>query len=117
MRVCILLLATWSIAMASDYFVNTGGDDASAGTQAAPWRTVGKVNALALTAGDRIFFGGGQPFSDAGLSFDSGDVGNSTSPIVVGTLTAALILVVQRVAGHLVHQIAAQQFEVVVLGE
>ena len=47
--VCLLLGA--GPAAAATYYVSTSGNDASAGTQGAPWRTIAKANAT-LAAGD-----------------------------------------------------------------
>jgi hypothetical protein len=79
-----LLLAI--VASAADYYVSPSGNDANAGTStAAPWRTVAKVNGRSFAAGDRIYFQGGQVFSDAGLQVFSDDTGSAGSPIVIGS--------------------------------
>ena len=80
-----LVLALAGSASAADYYVNTSGDDRAAGTQAKPWRTVGKVNGRTLAAGDRVFFAGGQTFTDAGLKFVVGDAGSASNRVVVGS--------------------------------
>ena len=72
-------------AGAADYYVSTAGNDSNAGSQASPWRTVGKINGLALAAGDRVFFAGGQVFTDAGLVLGSGDAGNAGNRVVIGS--------------------------------
>ncbi len=91
MRACYIYTVILAILIAgnglraADYYVNTGGNDAAAGSSAAPWRTVAKVNGRNLAAGDRVFFAGGQTFSDAGLYLDSADSGSATDPIEVGS--------------------------------
>jgi hypothetical protein len=81
--VLVLVLAAVGSASAADYYVNTSGDDRAVGTQAKPWRTVGKVNGRTLVPGDRVFFAGGQTFTDAGLKFAVGDAGNAGNRVVV----------------------------------
>ena len=70
------------------YFVRSDGADTCDGTtdQSAvqnavhgAWKTVGKVNGYAFSAGDIIQFRGGDTFRDAGLSNSS--VGTAQSPI------------------------------------
>ncbi len=46
-----------------DYYVSPGGDDTAAGTQAGPWRTIGRVNSQDFRPGDRILFEGGKTFA------------------------------------------------------
>ena len=43
-------------AMAADYYVSAAGSDTNAGTSAAPWQTIAKVNSATLAAGDNIHF-------------------------------------------------------------
>ena len=81
----LLTLLLAGSAGAADYYVSTAGNDANAGTQASPWRTVGKINGRALAAGDRVFFAGGQIFIDAGLALGSDDAGNAGNRVVIGS--------------------------------
>lgn len=69
-------------AAAAEYFVNPGGNDAAAGTIAAPWRSVAKVNAASLAPGDVVRFAGGAVFSAMLAPQTSG---TAAAPIVFGT--------------------------------
>lgn len=80
------LLCFGCVLAAADYYVSPAGNDSNAGTtSAAPWKTVGKVNSRNLAAGDRVFFQGGQVFSDAGLKLASNDTGTALAPVVIGS--------------------------------
>ena len=80
-----LLLAIAVPVTAADFYVSTTGSDAAAGTQSAPWQTVSKINGRALAPGDRVFFNGGQTFTDAGLVLGTGDGGNAINRVVIGS--------------------------------
>ena len=67
---------------ASTYYVSTAGNDATAGTVTAPWRTLARVNATVLHPGDSVLLRGGDTFP-GGLNFDASDAGTATQPIVV----------------------------------
>jgi uncharacterized repeat protein (TIGR02543 family) len=85
MRLSILMLLA-VIAGAADYYVSPSGSDTNAGTStAAPWKTVAKVNGRSFAAGDRVYFQGGQVFSDAGLQLYSDESGTAGNPIVIGS--------------------------------
>src|SRR5690348_9223605 len=59
----------------STYYVSPSGNDGSSGTSSSSaWKTVAKVNAVSLRAGDQVLFQGGASFS-GGLKFDSNDKG------------------------------------------
>src|SRR5262249_34324223 len=45
---------------AADFHVSPSGDDGAAGTAAAPWRTIERVNRHAFGPGDRILFEAGK---------------------------------------------------------
>ena len=45
-------------ALATNYYVTTGGSDSNAGTQAAPWRTLAKANST-MVAGDACWIANG----------------------------------------------------------
>ncbi len=82
----------WSILLhvaslhAVTYFVSPSGDDAQAGTSpGAAWKTVGRVNSIALPPGTTVLFEGGQTFTDAGLVLASGDAGDATQRVVIGS--------------------------------
>lgn len=52
---CLLVVGR---AMAAEYYVTPKGNDASAGTKAQPWATLGKASAVAA-AGDTVYLGTG----------------------------------------------------------
>ena len=80
-----LLVGFASPAVAADYYVSAGGSDANAGTAAsAPWRTLGRVNGVALRPGDRVLLRGGDTFA-GGLSLDSADTGTASAPIAIAS--------------------------------
>lgn len=86
MRTLLLALCCVASVPAADYYVSPSGNDTANGTSTStPWRTVAKVTGRNFAAGDRIFFQGGQTFTDAELYFDSGDTGTAANPIVVGS--------------------------------
>jgi hypothetical protein len=82
-----------SPAVAADYYVSSGGSDTNAGTAAhAPWRSLARVNAVALRPGDRVLLRAGDTFF-GGLSLDSSDAGTASAPIAItsyGTGRAAI---------------------------
>jgi len=49
-------------AMATEYFVSPDGEDSNPGTREQPWRSVERVNAVALHPGDTILFKAGFTF-------------------------------------------------------
>ncbi len=58
------------------YYVNNSGSDSNPGTQAQPFQTIAKVNALALVAGDSVLFEGGQIFEGSLTLSRSGAASN-----------------------------------------
>src|SRR4051794_34689208 len=72
-RLCLLVavaltFAAPACARAATYYVSPSGSDSAAGTSAStPWKTVGRVNATTLSAGDTVLFQGGATFSDTDL--------------------------------------------------
>lgn len=64
------------------YYVAAAGDDAKAGTsEGAAWKTVARVNQVALAAGDQVRFRAGDRFEGAALTVNGS--GTSAAPIVV----------------------------------
>src|SRR5829696_8631555 len=89
MRVPLLFVCLFAAsicpAASADYYVSVAGADANPGTSPSlPWRTLARVNAVALRAGDRVFLRAGDTFS-GGLSLDSGDAGSPAAPIAIGS--------------------------------
>jgi hypothetical protein len=78
-----LTLIVPGAAQAATYFVDgAAGSDANAGTsQAAPWRSVAKVNAGRFVAGDSVLFRGGVVYSGM-LSPHA--AGSAAAPVVFG---------------------------------
>ena len=69
----------------STYYVsNTGSDSASGTSSTAPWKTINRVNAQVLKAGDKVLFKGGQTFS-GGLYVPSREGGSSSYPVTFST--------------------------------
>ena len=71
-------------ANAATYYVNSSGSDSNPGTQAAPWKTIAKVNSMIFRSGDQILFRGGQTFTGP-LTFTASSYGTSTNPIIVSS--------------------------------
>ncbi len=69
-------------ALAGDYFVSADGNDANPGTEARPWRTIARVNAVDLQPGDRVQFRAGDVFSGL-LYLDPYDGGTPDQPVTV----------------------------------
>ncbi len=65
------------------YFVSPGGNDDNAGAKSGPWRSIARVNSVALRPGDTVLFEGGQTFSDATLNPPSS--GEGDAPITFGS--------------------------------
>jgi hypothetical protein len=82
-RLFVCLLFAAGPAHAADYYVSSAGADSNMGTSAAaPWRTLARVNAVALRAGDRVLLRADDTFPGT-LTLDSGDTGSAASPIVI----------------------------------
>jgi hypothetical protein len=79
--VCMALLAA-SSAQATDYYLSAAGNDAAAGTAAAPWRTLSRVNATVLQPGDRVLLRAADTFAGT-LSLDASDWGTAAAPIAI----------------------------------
>jgi hypothetical protein len=88
----------WGLAapIGVTYYVSPAGSDSNSGqSAAAPWRTVGKVNAAALRAGDSVLFQGGATFADSDL--EPGHSGAAEAPIVYGSYGAGAATLSQGV--------------------
>jgi hypothetical protein len=72
-------------AQAASYFVRPTGNDSASGTsEQAAWRTLGRVSAANLNAGDTVLLQGGAVFAGQ-LRFGSEDAGTSSSPVTVAS--------------------------------
>lgn len=69
---------------AADYYLSAHGSDSNPGSMAAPWRSIGRVNALDLAPGDRVFLRAGDTF-DGTLSLDVYDAGTPQAPITISS--------------------------------
>jgi hypothetical protein len=78
-------MAAPPFAPGSDYHVSPAGDDAGAGTAAAPWRSIDRVSRAAYRPGDRILFEGGAEF-EGNLVLDARTSrSDPANPITVGS--------------------------------
>jgi hypothetical protein len=69
----------------STYYVSNSGSDSAAGTSTSTaWKTINRVNAQVLKAGDKVLFAGGQTFT-GGLYVPSKEGGSSTTPVTFST--------------------------------
>jgi hypothetical protein len=82
--VIALLISTQSFAYyrthSRSYYVSASGNDANPGTRPAPFKTIGKINSLSLSAGDTVYFRSGEVFNGS-LLITNGD-GSLSKPIV-----------------------------------
>jgi hypothetical protein len=69
------------LVSATTYYVSTTGLDTNPGTQAQPWKTIAKVNALSFSPDDFILFKRGETWSETLIPPSSGSAGN---PITFG---------------------------------
>ena len=88
-RMKVLMLAFLTVGMstpswAASYYVSGGGSDTGSGTEASPWKTVGKANGVAR-AGDTIFIKSG--YSYGAMSAISGSTGSYVTYAAYGTGT------------------------------
>ena len=77
--VCLLTART---SYATDYYISAIGSDMNPGTIAAPWRSLGRVNAWNFEPGDRVLFRADDTF-DGTLSLDDGDAGTPAAPVTI----------------------------------
>jgi len=64
------------------YYLKTDGNDSNKGTRDSPWKSIEKLNSIALHAGDSVLFQGGQVF-EGSLVIDSAETGTMNNPIVL----------------------------------
>lgn len=80
----VLAALTFGSAQAATYYVRPGGNDRASGRSVvAAWRTVARVNAAHLRAGDRVLFAGGAVFGDTVL--DASPVGTRRARVRFGS--------------------------------
>lgn len=66
------------------YYVDASGNDNSAGSRSAPWKTLHKISLTRLHAGDSIFFRGGMIFAGT-LQFSSAISGTKEHPFIISS--------------------------------
>lgn len=64
------------------YYLSSTGDDLGVGDARHPWKSLSRVNALALQAGDTVYLAGGQTFAGT-LELDKADGGTAKQPVVI----------------------------------
>lgn len=64
------------------WYLNASGNDANNGSKYKPWKTISKLNSIRLSAGDTVYFAGGQTFTGS-ILLDSNDRGADEKPIVL----------------------------------
>jgi hypothetical protein len=84
----LLILAAGLVSgklLSATYYVSSSGNDANSGTSmASAWKTISKVNSMALPPGTIVLFEGGATFS-GGLTFDSNDAGDAANKVVISS--------------------------------
>ncbi len=73
------------ISQAATYYVSTAGFDTNSGTQAAPWKTIAKVNSSTFQPGDFILFKRGEMWREQLVPPSSGSPGNPITFSAYGT--------------------------------
>jgi hypothetical protein len=90
---CILMCISTSSWAANYYVDSIAGSDTNSGTQSAPWKTIAKVNAATLNAGDKVMFMSGRTWREqltmkysgvAGSPITFGAYGSGEKPIISG---------------------------------
>jgi len=84
--VAMLVLGDFAYAHNTTYYVDgAGGNDSNSGTsEAEPWATISRANALDLEPGDRLLFKGGEVI-DGNLQLGALDAGTAKKPVVVSS--------------------------------
>lgn len=75
----------------SRYYLSTSGNDLNEGSKVAPWKSITKLNSIALHPGDTVFFEGNSRFSGTVL-LDSTDSGTEENPVVITSYGGKAIL-------------------------
>jgi hypothetical protein len=65
-----------------NYYFSPGGDDRNKGDRIHPFKTLGRLNALALKAGDTVFLQAGQMF-EGSMDIKTGSGGTKEHPAVI----------------------------------
>lgn len=93
LMVAVVITFGHSHAAGNTYYVAVNGSDSNAGTQAAPWQTLAKVNSMTFVPGDSILFRRGDTFSgsivpkssgSSGAPITYGAYGSGANPIITG---------------------------------
>lgn len=59
------ILFTATEGMGANYYVSTSGNDAAAGSEALPWRSIIKASTTTLSSGDTVYFKGDDAWMDS----------------------------------------------------
>src|SRR6185312_76356 len=77
--ITLIFFFTCLSTQATQYFVAANGNDANNGTSTStPWKTIAKVNAAGLIAGDIVSFNGGDTFTG---TINQTHAGSTNNPI------------------------------------
>ena len=87
--IAVVALATAPAAYAAPhtpqaFYVSAGGSDTAPGTQARPWKTLGRANRQRFQAGDALLLQGGHTFA-GGLVFNASSNGTAAAPIHIAS--------------------------------
>ncbi len=66
------------------FYVSASGSDTAPGTQARPWKTLGRANRQRFQAGDALLLEGGRSFAGQ-LVFGTGSSGTAAAPVHVAS--------------------------------
>ncbi|MGD0578129.1 MAG: hypothetical protein ABSC08_04290, partial [Bryobacteraceae bacterium] len=84
----IALALVWvnlaGFAWCADYYLSAKGDDADAGTEQRPWKTLQRVNRQDFRPGDRLLFEGGSTFAGT-LELNERDSGAAGQLLIVSS--------------------------------
>lgn len=64
------------------YYISVSGNDSNKGNEAAPWKTIARLNTIHLNAGDTVYFEGSQVFT-GNIIIDSNSSGTKERPVII----------------------------------
>ncbi len=80
-------LAQKKMTVGTRYYVSNSGDDSNAGTISAPFKSIQKINQLALHPGDAVYFKGGEIFKGA-IVIGPHSRGSALQPVTISSYSA-----------------------------
>lgn len=102
--VCVSTACNNKASTGNAYYISVSGHDANDGSQAHPWKTMAKVNAVPLQSGDKIFFAGGEIFEGT-LTIDSIKTGINNDPVMISSYgNGSAIIQSKDTVGLIIHQ-------------